>query len=681
MAKNGKNKGKKNNSKEKKMLQNLTLQELVDLVGPLKDVTYYMSVQALASRKVDDQILEGVSERKRAELVTDRIAFVMLALDARLTELEQIPEEDKSKKEECFRFIKNAQKLLTDINKDIYFYDTDEENPDLPKKIVHLNSRKLVLGESSKKQKRGNLEKIESVEAELVSQNTELAMLLGNIDYLKIFNPPICKEEVGKLLKELMNMHLNSNPEIMRVMKKYNSAPSMKTVEENAEVNQDMEIYSKEYRKILLDLIKANSEEIDIDALLLMIAQGNIELLENGYGKKDDIANVENGLRVFEKKVSKSSKIKNAGRINPSDNGINYSYNDLTQDLSRFAEGYYLTKREFPILREAVLDGTVDITRIDRRNIKILNLSAEEVLKVRESNYSGFALMICGNGYISDKARQEIIDMLGEEEIEWLYTKLDFPLEKVADRKELILKLLFNGTLRPKDISAMYKQKVISISDLKQRLEQMQDEKEKYAFIYGNFSKEEDSDIFEQLIQLLSVDGPQNDNNKTGKKLPGPKPEPTDERIENPIPSKLRWQLISKLDDDMDYEVLKDGHFIIKFKKRGKVLVERMLKTKKGKIVDSYGEASFGMTPEEFEQYKDEFLDEDRKKITLTDLTRSQRIHGFERIIHYPSTWGDDIAEFVLDKTPDKAERMAEVEPIIRELREEMEKAKEKEDK
>ncbi len=680
MAKNGKNKGKKNNSKGKKMLQNLSLQELVDLVGPLKDVTYYMSVQALQSKNVDDQLLEGFSDRKRAEIVTDRIAFAMLALDARMIELEQIPEQDRAEREKCYRFIKNAQRLLSDINKDIYYYDTDEENPDLPRKIVHLNSRKLVLGESSKKQKRNNLEKIEAIEAELSSHGSDFAMLLGNVDYLKLFNPPICKEEVGKMLKDLMNKHLNNSPEVMRVMKKYNKAPTVESIEKDEEVKQDMDNYSLEYRRIFMELIKANSEEIDIDALLLMIAHTNISLLDSGYGKQFEIEAVEKALKVFEKRISKSAKIKNAGKSELSPDTVNYSYNDMVEDLSRFSDGYYLTKRELPILRESVLEGTIDITRIDKRNIKILNLSAEEVLKIRESNYSGFALIICGDGYISDETKQEIIKMLPDEEIEWLYTKIDFPLESVKNRKDLILKMFFDGNLRPKDISTMYKLKIISISDLKKRLLQMQDEKERYAFIYGNFSNKEDSEIFDQLIQLLSVENLQSESKK-GKKHPGPKPDPVDDKKENPIPSKLRWQLISKLDDDMDYEVLSDGHFIIKFKKRGKVLIERMLKPKKGKTVDSYGEASFGMTPEEFEKYKSKFMSDDGKRINLTNLVSSQKVHQFERIVHYPSQWGDDIAEFVLGEAPDKADKMAEVAPIIEELQKEMENAKEHEDK
>ena len=179
-------KNKVNRSKEKRKIQDMTLQELVDQVGPLTGVTNYMSTQALAKRNIDESRLRGLSDRQKAELLTDRIAFIMLALDARLQEFQKLSEQETNKRAEILRYINNARNLLKDINRDIYYYE-QVPNGEIPKKIVHLNSTKLLRRESSDTPLTRNSDKFKKIQDAFTDLGANLEELMRKYKLFQTF--------------------------------------------------------------------------------------------------------------------------------------------------------------------------------------------------------------------------------------------------------------------------------------------------------------------------------------------------------------------------------------------------------------------------------------------------------------------------------------------------------------
>lgn len=685
MGKNSNKKQKKSNVGQKRAIQHMSLQEMVDEVGPLPNVTYYMSTQALATRDIDDATLNAVSERQRAEIVTDRVAFIMLALDARLQELDNTPQEEIKKRSELFQFIQNAKKLLEGINKDIYYYA--DENEAGPRKVVHLNAKKLVKGEGSTSTKKPNLQRLEMIEEEMKKAGVDLSILLGNVNSLHIFYPPICKPEIGRMIDNLVNVQINNNPIIRELTEQYEEAPTIEELGKNKKANDDMELYAQQYREIMIDIIKRNSEEIDIDSLMLLIMQTNINFLDRGLGSPSEIKNIESALKILLEKIPQNAKLKL--KI-PSQEGeeqvLSYSYEELQQDFSRFYQGYYLTKRELPILKQSVLDGNIDVSRIDSRNIRILNLTDVEVLIARNSNYSNFAIMMCGKDYLSEETINGLLEIVSDEEIEWLYTKLGFSLEKVKNRRDLMIKLLQDDNLKPKDILFLYQVGTITDKDLIDKVSALPTEEDKYVYIYGNFSDKPYETIFNHLIDQIAAQKDANTATGLGPAR-GIGPGVTAKR--NPMPSQLRWKLLGSLDPNFQFESLPDGHVAFIFPTYDKVIVEKMREIVDGKKCDAYGKTTHGMTIDEYNKYKHTFVQTDPKHPNQTVFIRPNIVAlGKRKLItsidHYPTTWGRKVVEFVyqypVPQIQDQ-EKQVELQSLIKELEEEMLKVKTQKEK
>lgn len=600
MKRNNKQRNKVNAKKIN--IKSMTLNELANEVGTIDDLNELMIEQVL--QKDSEAEVNAANIEKEAERLTDKVAYVMLALNSNLRRLENNNYRDAEEKSIIQRMIKNAQNLLKGINKEFYYNET--VNGKITRRILHLKTSDLQMGRSTdyvSKSAQDKMEKLKKLEEIFKARKIDPRYLLCADGYYNYFTKPVCKEEFGKFFVQTVDYFAKNNTDLREIAQDTSELIKGKRERTQEDILRLMN-FANIMSKNLYETIKENINEIDIDSLLLLLAYKCMEGVDSDSTIEKENKDIEASLIALAEVLPKNSKI----TMKNGEETIRYSYDDLVADTQRFYDGLYIHQEEIDLLKECIIDGTINVDKIDLRSIKIVNLSATDLIRIKEGNPFGYKFIISNGSLISQEQIEKLSQILPDEDVIELYKMAKFPIDNIKAKKNIIMELLNRRILIPSDIIKLYREKLISLKDLEKVIRSIEDVNERYSYIYGNFGAEDE--LFNILIQNLNIESETiNNKGEKRKKRIHPDNDDTTKKTKNAIPSRLRWKMMNKIGEDFRFEPFKDGHVAFIFEKQNKVIIERMLKVTNGKNEDSYGEATYAMTLDEYKKYKDEFVD------------------------------------------------------------------------
>jgi len=194
-----------------------------------------------------------------------------------------------------------------------------------------------------------------------------------------------------------------------------------------------------------------------------------------------------------------------------------------------------------------------------------------------------------------------------------------------------------NRNIQPNLINNLYQEKRLSLNEIANLIMMIPNVKERYLTIASIFPKISESERRQDLIyKTIKVDKALNKRSKT-----------ENEQIPNPVihndynkhitDSTYRFNLIRLFDKDYVWEMLEDGHVIIKLPKYKKVMIEKMLDTKKE---EGYGAATYIVD-------EDYYLENENKikvegKIDRKELIRALKMEKADKFSHIVEVKNDE---------------------------------------
>lgn len=209
-----------------------------------------------------------------------------------------------------------------------------------------------------------------------------------------------------------------------------------------------------------------------------------------------------------------------------------------------------------------------------------------------------------------------------------------------------ILKDIFeteNRNIQPSQINSMYYNNVLSLNEIANLILRIPNREERYITIASIFPEVAESEERQQLIYItIDVDNTisKKDKTDTNSKVTGTSGG-TNEYKKHITDSTYRFNLIRLLDVEYFMEMTADGHAIIKLPNFKKVMIEKMLDTKKE---EGYGAASYILDENYYIDNEDAI--KINGKINRRELSKALKEERAIRIFHVVHKWGEQIKQY-----------------------------------
>jgi len=209
-----------------------------------------------------------------------------------------------------------------------------------------------------------------------------------------------------------------------------------------------------------------------------------------------------------------------------------------------------------------------------------------------------------------------------------------------------ILKDIFemeNRNIQPSQINSMYYNNVLSLNEIANLILRIPNREERYITIASIFPEVSEGEERQELIyKTIDVDNTisKKDKSDTSGKVAETSGGANEYR-KHITDSIYRFNLIRLLDAEYFMEMTADGHAIIKLPKYEKVMIEKMLDTKKE---EGYGAASYILD----ENY---YIDNEADikingRINRRELSKALKAERAVRIFHVVHKWGEQIKQY-----------------------------------
>ena len=248
-------------------------------------------------------------------------------------------------------------------------------------------------------------------------------------------------------------------------------------------------------------------------------------------------------------------------------------------------------------------------------------------------------------------------------------------LEKCVDfaGPEILIRKYQEGVFSPPVIRSLFDRSKISIIDIENLIMQIPNNMQRYVAIRTIFpDKDENDDSIVYLKEhCMSITESIRGNGKVKrKKIVDPKSK-GNERVTDPL---IRLEIFQKVGKDYEFVFIgdgntmtEDGHIIIKFKKHGKVMIEKLL-DKKGDW--NYGDAGYSLDEEFYKKHEDEILVDGR--INRSFLTSNRTTKGVTPLDHNKNKYETDVKEDLHVEVGEMytKEEFAEIDKLFKKLKE-----------
>ncbi len=205
--------------------------------------------------------------------------------------------------------------------------------------------------------------------------------------------------------------------------------------------------------------------------------------------------------------------------------------------------------------------------------------------------------------------------------------------------KDILLKQYEKGTLQPAKVQELYDDGKIKIEDIAYLIKEIKNPGERFMIIGAIFPEENERDnsIRQKLVEeCINVEKENTHNSQKGKRQIVEKDKKTSKKmVTNPF---ARMRLFKELDEEYSFELITDGHGIIKLPNLKKIIIEKMLDKNKQ---PAYGTATYIL--EENYYYENYGSIVENGKINRTELYSNINVKSVDRIIHSIDGWGQSI--------------------------------------
>lgn len=372
-----------------------------------------------------------------------------------------------------------------------------------------------------------------------------------------------------------------------------------------------------------------NTMQFTINDLITLIMKKKTalkELVEVGFLEKDQLKEIIKRLPVITSEQLKY--LYSVGEIDNTDIFAYYDTDKISLENIRFLKSK-LNKTKKEELEEAV------------SQTKLVDLYLSEDRKEEFNKYRRLYRAICiddrdieGKKKVAKGILDQSLELLNTQRIEDLYHKGLIPLDIYIDfnSNQSKAEIYLSGKLKPIDVKSLYNSGIIKKELIMQVLENENIEiGQKLVLIYSTFSKEEDTKIREELIEILS-----NTNNYIVNNYKIQQFEL--EKLFESNPCQM-WNLLSNLDEEYSIEYLQDGYVIVYLPNVGKYVIEKLY-DKNSKL--AYGASNYILSEEDFEENKNSIIQKGKlNKIFLMDMKRE---NNAKKIIH--TGWESSISKY-----------------------------------
>lgn len=246
----------------------------------------------------------------------------------------------------------------------------------------------------------------------------------------------------------------------------------------------------------------------------------------------------------------------------------------------------------------------------------------------------------------AERILNQSFDLLEEDKVFDLYHRGLVPLETVAEflGEDVIIQMYKIGELKPLDAKRLYEQGNITLDSIRGILQSKDlEDTQKLVLIYSTFSKQEDEEIRNELIEYIS-DVTQSKRERGGGKRGPQKPgePPQNKFITDPC---ARWNLMAKIDSDYSQQYLSDGHIIFYFPNESKYIIEKLYDSNRK---FAYGGATYIFDADLFREKRDEFIE--NNKVNRTKLIQIAKENSEDKAKEKT----EDVAEEKTKKKPVK---------------------------
>ena len=200
-----------------------------------------------------------------------------------------------------------------------------------------------------------------------------------------------------------------------------------------------------------------------------------------------------------------------------------------------------------------------------------------------------------------------------------------------------------NRNIQPSQINSMYYNNVLSLNEIANLILRIPNREERYITIASIFPEVAESEERQELVyKTIDVDNTVSKKDKidTDGKGTGTSGG-TNEYKKHITDSVYRFNLIRLLDAEYFMEMTTDGHAIIKLPNFKKVMIEKMLDTKKE---EGYGAASYILDENYYIDNEDAI--KINGKINRRELSKALKAERAIRIFHVVHKWGEQIKQY-----------------------------------
>jgi len=198
-----------------------------------------------------------------------------------------------------------------------------------------------------------------------------------------------------------------------------------------------------------------------------------------------------------------------------------------------------------------------------------------------------------------------------------------------------------NRNIQPSQINSLYHNNKLSLNEIANLILRIPNVEERYITIASIFPEISESEERQELLySTIDVD---KSISKGEKSTHGTK-EPTARHDYNKhiTDSTYRFNLIRLFDPEYFMEMTADGHAIIKLPNFNKVMIEKMLDTKKQ---EGYGAASYILDENYYVDNETEIKIDGR--INRKELSKALKEERAVRIFHVVDKWGEQIKQYL----------------------------------
>lgn len=401
------------------------------------------------------------------------------------------------------------------------------------------------------------------------------------------------------------------------------------------------------------------------------IANINLEDLVLLSGKYEEVEKEEEKDKILKCSLELMDYLKNEGEITEEKALELYIKGKIDLDIiksianSTFSEEY--CNEKFRELYERALYSISD-------NKELKTLKTEEGEELRRFSKL-YGKLNDSEKFDVDNLIIKLITAYNEEEysVEVMSDLYDLKLttmEKCIEwvGKDILLKQYEKGTLQPAKVQELYDDGKIKIEDIAYLIKEIKNPGERFMIIGAIFPEENERDnsIRQKLVEeCINVEEDNIHNSQKGKRQIIEKNKVSSKKmVTDPF---ARMRLFKELDEEYSFELVTDGHAIIKLPNLKKIIIEKMLDKNKQ---PAYGAATYIL--EENYYYENYGSIVRNGKINRTELYSNIGTKSIDRIIHSIDGWGQGIKRILKidEKSNWSKEDIERIDSIIEKIKE-----------